>query len=315
MNGKISLVSKTDEGSEFTVELPVIPVEAPRENILENVPDNKKEVDHSWTASSSLSPENEPIMAFDEKPVVLVVEDNVDMRGYIKNCLKEDYQVVEAINGLNGVNEAFAHVPDMIVSDIMMPEMDGYELTEILKNDERTSHVPVLLLTAKTAMESRLKGLRTQADAYLSKPFNTEEILLNIRNMINLRRKLQERYSGNLNQLVAQPEKHSEDKFVLKLRSIVENHLEEVDFGVEDLCGKANMSRTQLHRKIKALTGNNTTYFIKKIRLEHAMILLKQGELTVSEIAYSVGFNTPNYFSTCFHEYFGMMPSGVFQEE
>ena len=315
LNGKISLVSKTGEGSEFTVDIPVTPLTNASESVPVNIQKPDKPIDHSWTGSLSIEPENESVIADDEKPLVLVVEDNSDMRSYIKNCLKDHYQVLEAGNGTDGLSQAFAHIPDMVISDIMMPEMDGYELTGILKHDERTSHVPILLLTAKTAMESRLKGLETQADGYLSKPFNTDELLLNIRNMIGLRRKLQERYSGNIKLLPAETEPHIEDKFILKLNGIVEQHLEEAEFGVEDLCIEAHMSRTQLHRKIKALTGNNTTYFIKKVRLEHAMVLLKKGELSVSEIAYSVGFNTPNYFSTCFHEYFGMMPSGVLLEE
>ena len=207
-----------------------------------------------------------------------------------------------------GIENALATIPDLIVSDIMMPEKDGYEVTQTLKQDERTSHIPVILLTAKTAVDSRIKGLQTKADVYLSKPFNADELLLNIKNLISVREQLRKKYSAELTNIITLENKNAEDSFIIKLRGIIENHIEETDFSVEQLAFEANMSRVQLHRKITALTGNSTSYLIRRIRLEKAMELLTLGELSISEIAYSVGFNTPNYFSKCFHEYYGFTP-------
>ncbi len=237
------------------------------------------------------------------------------MRGYIRNCLKHDYEVLEAMDGEAGIEVAFTSIPDLIISDIMMPGKDGYEVTETLKQDERTSHIPVIMLTAKTAIESRIKGLQTKADVYLSKPFNADELLLNIENLITVRNQLKIKYGTELTKIITLESKTIEDSFILKLRGIIENHIEEENFSVEQLSFEVNMSRVQLHRKITALTGNNSSYFIRRVRLEKAMELLTAGELSISEIAYSVGFNTPQYFSKCFHEYYGFTPRNVNAEK
>ena len=306
--GEIQLKSETGKGSEFIVSFPVNVVPEFSENT--GNPIRKIDLETTLILNDTGIIEEHPD-GETGKPVVLVIDDNADMRNYIKNCLKHIYDVKEAADGAEGIELSFSHIPDLVISDIMMPERDGYEVAEVLKQDERTSHIPLILLTAKSATESRLKGLKTKADAYISKPFNTDELLLNIENMIALRRRLRERYSGDLKTLSEQVVKNKEDKFILKLRSIVEQSIDKVDFSVEDLCLEAHMSRTQLHRKIKVLTDNNTTHFIKRVRLERAFGLLKDGELTVSEIAYTVGFNTPNYFSKCFHEYYGYPPGHV----
>jgi signal transduction histidine kinase/ligand-binding sensor domain-containing protein/CheY-like chemotaxis protein/AraC-like DNA-binding protein len=312
LGGTVIVQSEPGKGTEFSISLPVTPIDASFaiEKVIE--PENTDRMLPLEYREETLE---EQYNHESEKPLILVIEDNPDMRDFIRNCLKDQHSVVVAENGIRGLDAAFEHIPDLIISDVMMPGKDGFEVTEILKQDERSSHIPVILLTAKTALESRLKGLKTKADVYLAKPFNTEELLLNIENQINIRKQLRTRYNDSLHLLNTGNDSHHEDKFILKLRAIMQKHIEEVDFGVEGLCFEAAMSRTQLHRKIKALTGNNTTWFIKKVRLEHALELLKSGDLSVSEIAYTVGFNTPNYFSKCFQDFYGYAPSEVKKQD
>ena len=302
--GRLSLKSELGKGSEFSVELPYEIMRNTEREITSGI---KSKTNFSSAADLNNAPE-EIEDDTNEKPRVLIIEDNDDMRSYIRNCLRQQYEVLESADGAQGIENALATIPDLIVSDIMMPEKDGYEVTQTLKQDERTSHIPVILLTAKTAVDSRIKGLQTKADVYLSKPFNADELLLNIKNLISVREQLRKKYSAELTNIITLENKNAEDSFIIKLRGIIENHIEETDFSVEQLAFEANMSRVQLHRKITALTGNSTSYLIRRIRLEKAMELLTLGELSISEIAYSVGFNTPNYFSKCFHEYYGFTP-------
>jgi signal transduction histidine kinase/ligand-binding sensor domain-containing protein/DNA-binding response OmpR family regulator len=312
MDGSVHLESEPGIGSQFTVKLPVNPIMEAISGVKAMVMEREKEV-IPFAGIGELTGEDFQETG-SEKPKVLIIEDNADMRDYIKICIGREYDILEAANGKEGTIKAFDHIPDLVISDIMMPEKDGYEVTETIKQDERTSHIPVILLTAKTTIDSRIKGLKTKADLYLSKPFNADELLLNIQNLISIRKELRDRYSGDLKELSELATKNREDKFILKLSEIIEKNIDKMDFGVEELSFEAHMSRAQLHRKITALTGNNTTYFIKRIRLEKAMKLLTEDTLSISEIAYSVGFNTPNYFSKCFHEYYGFAPGQVLKK-
>lgn len=245
--------------------------------------------------------------------LVLLVEDNHDVRAFVKDCLLGDYQVLEAKNGSEGVSMAKEHIPDLIISDVMMPEMDGHEVCRTLKDDLLTSHIPIVMLTAKAGLDNKLKGLDMGADDYLKKPFNRKELLARVKNLIHTRKLLQEKYAKE-NKMGAQPEvvlPPKENQFIKQVREIIDAHLDDSDFGVEDLCKEAGVSRTQLHRKIKALTDLSTTRFVRTHKLQKAIALLKEGQHNISEVSYMTGFSSPSYFTQCFSEEFGHAPSEV----
>ncbi len=284
--GRITVSSQAGHGARFRIRLPFGKEERPPQVI------EAEELDRENT--------------------LLLVEDNPDMRAFIREILAGSYRVIEAADGQEGAEKAFEFIPDLIISDVMMPRKDGLELCDLLKNDERTSHIPVILLTAKASVESRLAGLERGADDYLSKPFNREELLIRSRNLLELRRRLRVRYA-NLHP-PGPPEDKSiqmEDAFLQKIRGIVEQHLPDVEFEIDQLARIVGMSRSQLFRKIKALTGQSPSLFIRAIRLHRGRELLQTTGMNVSEVAYEVGFSTPAYFSDAFMEAFGMRPSAA----
>ncbi|RME13247.1 MAG: helix-turn-helix domain-containing protein, partial [Bacteroidetes bacterium] len=217
-----------------------------------------------------------------------------------------------AYNGKAGIEKALDTVPDLIVSDVMMPIMDGFEVLAKLKEDERTSHIPIILLTAKADVQSRLAGLRRGADAYLSKPFNREELLVTVDNLLRLRLKLQKHYSKLLSEApaaVARPASSDpENLFLQKIRSLVEENLSDSNFEIVHLERALAMSRSQIYRKVKALTGKSPSAFIRSIRLHRGRHLLLTSDLSISEIAYDVGYAALNSFSDAFLEEFGERP-------
>jgi len=222
------------------------------------------------------------------------------------------YQVREARDGAEGIEKALEVIPDLIISDVMMPKRDGYELCRTLKLDEKTSHIPIILLTAKAASENKIEGLDRGADDYLVKPFDPNELLARVRNLIEIRRRLRERFN------VARPLKPGEiavtsidDTFLAKVMSAVEQHISDEHFHSDELAAVVGMSGRQLLRKLSALTNQGPAEFIRYVRLHRAMELLQKGAGTVSEIAYVVGFNDPSYFSRCFHKQFGKVPTEV----
>jgi YesN/AraC family two-component response regulator len=235
------------------------------------------------------------------------------MREYIKDSLGEDYMIEEAVNGEQGVRKAEKIIPDLIISDMMMPKMDGGELTRILKNDERTSHIPIILLTAKSGQENKLEGLKIGADDYLTKPFDIKELQIRIENLISIRKKLQQKYSRGefISKPVTQKLRSIDEKFMSKVLEVIEIHLSEEEFSIEDFTGEVGMSRTQLHRKLKALTGKSASLFIRSVRLTKAKKMIEEQKGNISEIAYSVGFSNPAYFTRCFKEEFGYPPSDL----
>ena len=259
----------------------------------------------------------------EEKTIILVVEDNYDMREYIKESLGKDYCVEEAVNGEQGIRKAERLIPDLIISDMIMPKMDGNELTRILKNNEKTSHIPIIILTAKSGQENKLEGLETGADDYLIKPFDIKELRVRIKNLINIRQKLQEKFrkteysdtkrekgsqTGHLKNLNL---KGIDEKFINKILNIIENHISEESFSVEELGNEASMSRAQFYRKIKALTGMSASIYLRTIRLTKAKKMLEEKQANISEIAFSVGFSSPSYFTKCFREEFGYSPNKI----
>jgi signal transduction histidine kinase/ligand-binding sensor domain-containing protein/DNA-binding response OmpR family regulator len=258
---------------------------------------------------------NESKLLGDEtKLTILVVEDNYDMREYIKESLSENYSIEEAINGEQGIRIAKKIIPDLIISDLMMPKMDGKELTRVLKNDELTSHVPIIMLTAKSGQESRIEGLQTGADDYLTKPFDLNELQIRVENLINIRKKLQEKFSKGeflSKKPIAKNLKSIDEKFLRKVIEIIEKHLSEEEFSIEEFSNEVGMSRHNLHKKLKALVGKSPSLYVRSVRLHRAKELIEEGEKNISEIAYNVGFSSPAYFSRCFKEEFGYPPSNV----
>ena len=220
------------------------------------------------------------------------------------------YKVVEAFDGLDGYEKAQQIIPDMIISDVMMPRMDGYQLCEKLKSEQTTNHIPLVLLTAKAARENKLEGLEIGADDFLVKPFDEEELKLRVQNLITIRQHLQNKFQRSFSvkpHAVSRPSVHQ--KFIDDLKEIIEQNIDNEAFGVDDLANAANMSRSQVHRKLKALTDQPATTFIRNYRLHRAADLLKQNAGNVTEIAYQVGFNSQTYFSSSFGELFGCSPS------
>lgn len=260
--------------------------------------------------------ENTSLPIDSEKPLLLIIEDNLDVVTYIKGILSNDYQVETATNGKTGIEKALEIIPDIIISDVMMPEKDGYEVCDTLKEDERTSHIPIILLTAKAEQEDKVTGLRAGADAYLQKPFDKSELFVLLEKLIELRKRLQKRYttSGLTESKDVKPEPAAptlDDIFLQKIRQVIDAHLDNPELGVEQLCNAVHLSHTQMFRKLKALTGQNPTLFIRKVRLQKAILLLQTSEMNISEIAYTIGFSDPNYFSRVFHEEFGKAPSNI----
>lgn len=305
MSGTIEVSSKMGKGTEFTLRLPIKKV-APKGNAGELAHETWSTVKDLVEASAFGAAED-----YDESlPLALLVEDNEDVLTYLELCLNGKYRIQKARNGLQGIQLAIEMIPDIIVSDVMMPEKDGYEVVERLKKDERTSHIPIILLTAKAELESRLEGLERGADAYLSKPFEKNELEVRLRKLIEVRQKLTMRY-GALNP-EGTPEtsaEKQEDAFLKKLRSIVDAHLESEDFGIGELCKELSVSRTQLHRKLKALTNKSTSQVIRTIRMQEAKKLLLNPDLNISEIGYAVGYGNPSHFTQEFTKEFGEAPS------
>jgi len=242
-------------------------------------------------------------------PIILVVEDNEDIRNHIKEQIK-GFKILEADNGRMGLDKAYEMLPDLVITDIRMPEMDGIELCKTIKEDERTNHIPVIMLTGKSGVESRIEGLKTGADAYLTKPFNSKELNLRVKNLVSQRQKLRERYRM---EFLLEPAAVSvvsvDEKFLTKTREIIELQLSDSEFSVEELGKSMALSRMQLFRKIKSLTDQSPSEYIRTIRLKRAAQLIKSEYGNLAEITYEVGFNHPSYFAKCFRELYGVAPS------
>ena len=236
-----------------------------------------------------------------ELPTLLIVEDNTDVVQFLIACLQDEYQLEIARNGQEGINQAIALVPDLIVSDVMMPKKDGFELCKILKEDERTSHIPIILLTAKVDMESKISGLEKGADDYLTKPFEGQELLVRLRNLLALRKKLQQRYSSiDADFTSIDQTTDVEDAFLLKIKQFVEENISDDSFGNIQLARKMNLSESQLYRKIKALTDKSTAIFIRSIRLHKGKrITPKYGSYRFRN-SLEVGFTNLPHFSRSF---------------
>ncbi len=291
MNGTIDLKSKIGVGTEFTVILPVL-------NLAKVI--EKTEFPEPTEFNRQLSEE-------ESLPSLLIIEDNADVVWYIVSCLEKVYSLSIASNGKEGIEKAIETVPDLIISDVMMPEKNGFEVCATLKADELTSHIPIILLTAKAGVESILEGYEHGADDYLPKPFNEKILLARLRNLLELRKNLRAKYNSEYFGQVL-PET-MEDEFIIRFRELIENHLDDADYNLPRMCRDLAISRVHLFRKIKALTGMPPSQYVRKYRLQKAKNLLLTTELTISEIAYEVGFRDPAYFSRTFKEVYSISPN------
>jgi CheY-like chemotaxis protein len=243
---------------------------------------------------------------------LLLVEDNVDVIHYLSSLLAADYQINRAGNGREGLAAALRLVPDLIISDVMMPEMDGFELCRALKTDLRSSHIPVILLTAKADLDSRIEGLEHGADAYLAKPFEERELKVQLRKLHELRQALRERYGQpGLPAPSDLPAFRREDVFFQKLHSVLAENYSKAAFGVPEFCSAMTMSRPNLYRKLTALSGKNIEDYLRSFRLRKAHELLRSTDLNVQEVAWDCGFNDAAHFTRVFHAEFGINPSQV----
>lgn len=248
------------------------------------------------------------------RPTVLVIDDNTDIRQYERTLLQDEYVVLEAADGKEGLAVALKEVPDLVICDVMMPVMDGLEFTKQLKTNTATSHIPVIMLTAKNLEEHRAEGYEHGADSYITKPFHSKVLLARIENLLRQRQLLKNLYQGTKEAEKEISEAHLEDRdkqFLKQLQAIIQKNLSNSEFGVENMGQQIGLSRVQLYRKVKAMTGSSVVDLLRKARLAKARRLLETRSMSVSEVAYEVGFSAPSYFTKCFKEEYGMLPGDV----
>ncbi len=305
--GKIEVTSKLGIGTTFTV---ILPVEKSFFNSKDLSKDPVKQTETVTKTISIEQPINKSTAVDNKENTILIVEDNDDLRNYIKTSINTAYQIIEAKDGLEGIELALKYIPDLIITDIMMPKLNGEQLCQTLKTDTKTCHIPIIMLTAKADLKSQIKGFKIGADAYIPKPFQIEELDSRIENLISTREKLKKHYQKNI---IISPSaitaKSQDEKFLIKLSTYIEENITKSDLNVESIMEVIGLSRTQLHRKLKALTGLSTTEFIRTIKLKRAAQLLDQNSDTVTQIGYSVGFSDHSYFSKCFKKQYGITPS------
>jgi ligand-binding sensor domain-containing protein/signal transduction histidine kinase/DNA-binding response OmpR family regulator len=311
-SGKTSVESSEGKGSNFIVWLPIGNdlLELPEIEMSEQVLENESYENQFYVEDVT---DEEPIAQQEpdeEFPLILIVEDNQDMQSYLAGMLKPKYRVITANNGKIGLEKAMDTLPDLIICDIMMPEMSGTELCHILKNDEYTSHIPIILLTARTSEYNFVEGIETGADEYITKPFSIAILEAKVKNIIRIREKLKEKFGkGDFTYAKEITANTIDEKFLQKAIDIVTKNISDCNFSNELLGGEMAMSRTQLYKKIKAITNQSVNEFIRTIRLKHASELLTTTSLNVSEVAMEVGFIDAAYFSRCFTKQYGVSPS------
>jgi signal transduction histidine kinase/DNA-binding response OmpR family regulator len=310
MHGTISVESEMEKGTSFAVDIPL-----GKDHLNGNEYTLKKgelipRKIVSETGEEGIPPIPEEKEENLDQPLLLVVDDHADIRTHIREHVEADFRVVEAEDGIQGAEKAYQCVPDLIVTDLMMPNRDGVEMTRILKTDERTSHIPVIMLTAKASVEDRIEGLETGADDYITKPFHMKELKVRIGNLVEQRKRLREKYRK---ELILEPKEiavnSTDERFLVKAMDVIEKNLGDPDFNIEKLQGEVGMSRVQLFRKTKALTDHTPNDLIRTYRLKRAAQLLEQDFGNVAQVTYEVGFNNLSYFAKCFREQYGVNPS------
>ena len=318
-HGTIEAQSEPGKGTSFVVTLPDTqpgydPANdqkaAPRVEDKNLIDDNYVSVDIDANAAADRITNAEDFDS--ERPLVLIIDDNNGMRAYLRSILKDKYNVSEAADGKQGLEKACREVPKLVICDVMMPVMDGLEFTRQLKQNMATSHIPVILLTARSLSEQREEGYGTGADSYLTKPFSGSVLLARVDNLLRSRTMLRSLFSGDKKEEAAEEQLGSRDQtFINRLRDSIRQNMGDSDFTVERLGEELGLSRVQLYRKVKALTGQTPVDLLKKARLERARLLVEKTDKSISEIAYEVGFTAPSYFNKCFKDEFGVSPGGL----
>ena len=307
MGGNIVVKSELNKGSEFLVTLPITRnASVAKDQRFDMKPEplisskiNNIVIDENFDPDSEI-------------PFCLLIEDNHDVAHYLETCLKGKYQTMHALNGIEGIEIALDKIPDVIICDVMMPGKDGFEVCKTLKTDERTDHIPIIILTAKVTLKDRLTGLSHGADAYLTKPFVKAELFTRLDQLISLRKKmLLKMKNSHISTFLNKKAENPETKFLQKVIQIVNDDISNSTFGSGDLAKKLHLSESQVYRKLKAITDKSTAIFIRSIRIQRAKELLQTTNKTISEIAYDVGFNDPSWFSRVFKEEFGHSPSEI----
>ena len=304
--GNIKVLSVEGKGTTFEIKIPVV-----ENDLVLSSSIISKEKEQGSTVTETERDQKAPAQygLEIENLEILIVEDNVEMREYIRQCLKNPHHtIIEATHGMEGLQKAESIIPDLIVSDVMMPKMDGFELIQSIRKNTSTSHIPFILLTAKSSLESKLKGLERGADAYLTKPFSPLELQLTVRNLIHIRSNYQKKYL-NKNRSDIDTGYKQEDEFISKLRNYILDNISEPNLNGDHIGKNFGLSRVHLYRKLKALTNTSITDFVKQVRLEKALELLQEGHLNISEVSDITGFKTTSHFSSSFKKAFGKPPS------
>ena len=305
MGGSIGVKSVAKEGCTFIINFPIT-------NKAVQVKENMAELENQIISSSFVSDPIQQIKTDTNLPLVLIIEDNEDVAYYLQKCLTGKYETLHANDGIVGIEMACNKIPDIIISDVMMPGKDGFEVCATLKSDELTNHIPIILLTAKATIKDRLIGLSYGADAYLAKPFVKAELFTRLDQLILLRTKMRHKFENDgFSQLLIKRVENPETKFLQKVIKIIHENISNHAFGAAQLAHKLCLSESQVYRKLKAISDKSTAVFIRSIRLQKGKELIQTTENTISEIAYEVGFNDPAWFSRAFKEEFGFAPSAI----
>ncbi len=314
-HGDIKIRSEKWKGTTFEVQLPLGNKHLEIHEIVKEAAPSQLNYEDAKIYTSETEPvkkvQTETLTTHPKEQSILLIEDNTEIRQFLKDHLSADYEILEAENGSTGLNMAYEIIPDVIISDIMLPGKDGMFITDKLKNDIRTSHIPIIILTAKGSIEQQIEGLRLKADAYIIKPFNMEYVKETIRNLIRNREILKEHYSSELpsESIKASASKKIDRKFVREFSSIVESNVANENFSVDDICKEIGISRVQLYKKVKAVLGYNVNDYILSVRMQKAKYMLLNEDLSISQISFKVGFSSQAYFSTVFKSKFGLTPS------
>lgn len=311
-HGQLTVTSQEGEGTSFFIRLPLGTRHLTSDEMVGKIADSMDYKDNQILTEDLAADIPLPSEEFpgDKKPVILIVEDEPDIREFIRQSLRDPYQILEARDGREGLHLALEEEPDLIISDVMMPEMNGLELTRAIKTDQRTCHLPVILLTARAALEHKLEGLEEGADSYIPKPFNGRHLQIRVRKLLENRAKIREHYklSTDLKEEISGISR-LDKKFLSSIIQIVENNMGDENLSVDEMGVKLGISRVHLYRKIKKLTGLSVSDFVTSVKLKKSTELLLNSGKTISEIAYEVGFTSPSYFSRCFKDYFKMSPT------
>lgn len=312
-HGKIRVKSDENTGTTFIVQIPIVQesteIETDTTPFYKNYTKSRISLDEQSLFEQKITDET---FIEADKPLVLLVEDNADLRRFMYVILKGEYNIIEAENGKTGIKKAEKFIPDVIISDIMMPEKNGFELCKTLKENESTSHIPIIMLTACSLDEQKALGFESGADAYIEKPFDAGLLKIRLRKLIENREKIKKIFAGSL---IDESKKTSlgelEQQFIDKFTKYVENNISNPELSVDDIAKQIGMSRVQLYRKIKSLTNLSPNELIRLIRLKQAKLLLASKTMSISEIAYKTGFSSPSYFSKCYKEFYKMSPSEI----